>query len=1156
MREWNDQRLKGPRLGNPGDFSPGAAWGTGKTLERPMVAWVVLSLCLFVTFIGWQVSLSQLQRRGRDRFQRNVEQVTQSIQARIQGYEQVLKGAVGLFAASDDVRRDEWKQYVSLLEINERFPGIRALGYIAHVPRRGLAAFIATNRLDDAMEFNVHTGHPDATKLGTNPVHYVVQFVEPMRGNVRALGYDIASEANRREAAERARDTGEAALTARIQLVQTEDDLPAVILMLPIYRQGLSVTNTAKRRAAIQGWVYGAFVMRDLMAGLIETRDAAIDFEIFDGTRASLATLLFDADGELHALGQDRSTFQLFTPPLSVGGRSWALHFSTRPAFDAATDYAETNLLLGAGAAISLLLFGITRSLASTRHRALSLAREMTEKFRIQERAVISSNNGIFITDASEPGNPILYANPAMERIAGFGAGELRGFTLSSVLQGDRGQPDLARLEQALTEAGECRAILRSQRKDGSMFWSEVSVSPVRDEDGIVNHHVGILSDITDRKEAEEKLQEATLATTAASRAKSEFLANMSHEIRTPMNAVIGMTDLALGTELTREQRGYLGSVRNCASDLLNIIEDVLDYSRIEAGKLELLPEAFALREAVGSLVKSYSVRAAQKRLELTLRIGRQVPDAFVGDMRRLRQVLSNLVGNAIKFTETGEVSVTVTVIEVVAPGSGTPLSASVPGLRQLQVCVADTGIGVPKEKQQTIFEAFTQADTSVTRQYGGTGLGLAISANLCRLMGGRIWVESEVGKGSRFYFTANCELAQEQRGQEIDERFRSMAGQRVLVVDDHAASRAVVAELLAGWGMTPVAVGSSAEALAAACLPESGRFAAVIVEAWLSGRDGFALATELAAQKPGTSPRVILMLSSAGSSDEIRRCREAGVEFYVVKPVCEGELKDALLEPGVAPTASAPAVPGRLRVLLAEDNPVNRELANAVLKRLGHSVVNVRNGMEAVETWKSGSVDVILMDVQMPVMDGMEATTLVRRAEEGTGRRTPIIGLTAHARQDDRESGLASGMDDYVTKPIQAGELEAVLQRFAGGLHVGGGLRLHDFDPAQLLLSLGGDMTALRRLVELYQETTPPWLKQIEEALANGNGTQLAYAAHTLKGSLTQIGCASGCGLASDLEKQARAGKVNEARQTFLSLQEALGAFEESITRWRQRLV
>ena len=287
MREWNDQRLKGSRLGNPGDFSPGAAWGTGKTLERPMVAWVVLCLCLFVTFIGWQVSLSQLQRRGRDRFQRNVEQVTQSIQARIQGYEQVLKGAAGLFAASDDVRRDEWKQYVSLLEINERFPGIRALGYIAHVPRRGLAAFIATNRLDDAMEFNIHTGHPDATRLGTNPVHYVVQFVEPMRGNGRALGYDIASEANRREAAERARDTGEAALTARIQLVQTEDDLPAVILMLPIYRQGLSVTNTAKRRAAVQGWVYGAFVMRDLMAGLIETRDAAIDFEIFDGTRAT-----------------------------------------------------------------------------------------------------------------------------------------------------------------------------------------------------------------------------------------------------------------------------------------------------------------------------------------------------------------------------------------------------------------------------------------------------------------------------------------------------------------------------------------------------------------------------------------------------------------------------------------------------------------------------------------------------------------------------------------------------------------------------------------------------------------------------------------------------------------------------------------------------
>jgi CheY-like chemotaxis protein len=276
-------------------------------------------------------------------------------------------------------------------------------------------------------------------------------------------------------------------------------------------------------------------------------------------------------------------------------------------------------------------------------------------------------------------------------------------------------------------------------------------------------------------------------------------------------------------------------------------------------------------------------------------------------------------------------------------------------------------------------------------------------------------------------------------------------------------------------------------------------------------------------------------------------------VEFYVVKPVCEGELRDALLEPAVVPAPPSPVVPGRLRVLLAEDNPVNRELANAVLKRLGHSVVNVRNGMEAVETWKSGSADVVLMDVQMPVMDGMEATTLIRRAEEGTGRRTPIIGLTAHARQDDRESGLASGMDDYVTKPIQAGELDAVLQRFAGQSSVKAGSLAVDFDPAHLLLSLGGDQAALYRLVELYQETTPPWLKQIEEALANDNGTQLAYAAHTLKGSLTQIGCSVGCGLASDLEKQAREGKVNEASQTFLALQEALGAFEESIRRWQK---
>ena len=1146
VAELQRRKRSRPRLGQPADLAPGRNLGSGQALERPMVAWVVLFLCLFGTFVVWQISLSQAERRAAERFQRNVVQVTHAIRARIEAYEQVLKGAAGLFAASDAVRQDEWKDYFRAIEINERFPGMRAMGYAARVSRTGLATFTATNRLDGRPGFTVHTGDPKSPQLGTNLVHYVVQFLEPSTFNTTVLGFDLASEPNRRAAADRARDTGEASLTAGINLVQSSGDQPAVLFLLPIFRKGAPTATRDQRRLAIEGWVYGAFILRDIMAGLVDVRDAAVDFEIFDGGVVSAETLLYDDDGVCHALRQDPSTFQTFAPPLAVGGRSWAMHFSTVPAFDRATDYAQTNLLLGAGAAISLLLFSITRSLATTRLRALALAREMTEKFRIQERAVISSSNGIFITDARAAGSPVIYSNPALERIGGWEPGAMRGMAVVTLLNADPGQPELETLQHALTESAECRLILRCRRKDGAQYWSEISVSPVRDEDGLVNHHVGIVTDISERKEAEAKLHEATLAATVASRAKSEFLANMSHEIRTPMNAVIGMTDLALGTDLTREQRGYLGSVRNCASDLLNIIEDVLDYSRIEAGRLELLPEPFSLREATGSMVRAYGVRAAQKRLELTLHIAHDVPDGFVGDVRRLRQVLSNLIGNAIKFTESGEVAVSVSVESNDSQGTSSQRRC------RIQACVTDTGIGVPRDKQQSIFEAFTQADSSVTRHYGGTGLGLAISANLCRLMGGRIWVESEPGRGSRFHFTADCELAPDASATgAVTAPAVPLAGQRVLLVEDHPTNHRVVRELLDGWNLQTTVVSTAPDAIAAVRNAGSPGFAIALVEARLTGRDGFSLAAEL--MEAGAGPlRVIMMLTSPGSSDELRRCRDVGFESYVVKPVCEADLRDALVPvPEVPRSAPATTKPGGLRVLLAEDNAVNRELATAMLERLGHSVQCVRNGMEAVEAWRREPVDVVLMDVQMPVMDGMEATALIRRAEEGTGRRTPIIGLTAHAQHEDRVSGLASGMDDYVTKPIQPGELESVLQRLARpGTGEARAVR-GAFDPRTLLESLGSDTTALRRLVELYLETTPAWVAQIESALDAGNVAGLAYAAHTLKGSLTQIGSADGSRLASELERHARSGRLRESRETFASLSNTLATLEDSIRTW-----
>lgn len=1149
---------RGPR----GEFIPASGLGSAKVLERPGVAWGVLGLCLLVTFFSWQVSLSQLHHRGRERFQRHVEQVTEAIQTRMQAYEQVLKGTEGLFAASERVKRTEWHDYIQSLDINQRFPGIRALGFVARVPHENLDRFVADNRKDGLPDYKVRTGWPLAEGAGTNPVHYLVQYVEPSRGNARALGYDMATEPHRRDAAEYARDTGDAALSGKIRLVQSEDDLPAVVLLLPVYRNGMSVTNVEQRRLAIEGWVYGAFVLRDLMAGLFESRSSEIDFEIFDGSRASHASLLYDADGVLHAFAPDAAMFQTFAPPVTMAGRQWTMHFSTRPAFDAATSRSESTLLLLAGIAISFLLFAITRSLAFTRQRALGLARQMTEKFRIQERAVIASNNGIFITDAAEPGNPILYANPAMERITGCTAEEMFARTIFSIIRQESGQDSKFQtqssklntqdsLEAAMAAGEECRAVLPGLRKDGSEFWMEISVSPIRDEAGIVNHFVGIATDITDRRDAEARLQEAAVAVTAASRAKGEFLANMSHEIRTPMNAVIGMTELALGTELTREQRSYLSSVRNSARDLLTMIDDVLDFSRIEAGKFELHEEPFKLRESLGVAFKVFGVRAAEKGLEITLRFEPDVPDAFVGDVRRLRQIFNNLVGNAIKFTGAGEVSVTVS----------KAASAPKPGWCALRVCVADTGIGVPPDQQRAIFEAFTQADASVTREYGGTGLGLAISANLCRLMGGEIQVQSDGVSGSRFHFTVTIKVDAGGAARVASDGMAKLAGQRVLVVDDHLANRGLVAEMLARWGMLPVVTSNAAEALGLIGSRAPGFFSMALVDARMPERDGFALAKELDAISRG-GLRVIMMLSSPGNPDEIRRCREMHHETYLAKPIIESELLDVLIQSGVPrsaglgatpmPVAAQPVTKSKLRVLLAEDNSVNRELATTVLERMGHSVVSVWNGVEAVELWKNGAVDVVLMDIQMPLMDGMEATAAIRRAEQGTGRQVPIIGLSAHAMKTDRDSALALGMDDYLTKPLQAEDLERVMERLNTRSDKASPATANSFDAPALAKSFGGDAVALSRLIDLYLETTPPLVERMVQSLQRADAPSLAYAAHTLQGSLSQMGNASARDLAAEVETLARVGKLSEAGQMVGSLEKRLTEFEASVRNWR----
>jgi PAS domain S-box-containing protein len=1074
--------LKGPACVPEGGFvnqrfETLTAYASGVDRPRVWSAWVLwlfsMTLTLFATFY-MKTHVESLERRE---FIFASDQIQKVIDQRLKDHEFILNSGAAFLNAADQMDSAKWRNFIQNLNLETHYPGIQGVGFALRISPKEIDRHVQEIRSQGFPHYRVWPG-------GDRDTYSAIIYLEPFSGrNLRAFGYDMYSEPIRRAAMERARDQNDAALSGKVFLVQeTEKDIQAGTLMyVPIYRKGMPIKTVQERREALYGWVYSPYRMTDLMRGVLGIWDtperSRVRLQVYDGTFAFPEQILYDSQPERN---NNESAPQLVeSVQVNFNGCPWTLKFTQPVSLIFENAYLNAWLTFGNGVLISFLLFGLVRSLISSRFKAIQTARQLNmglsksnrllqtlttaqnryfidpnprelfeeflnelleitqceygfiseirkdpehqpylktfavtniawndatrayyEKYAEEglefhnletlfgavlttEKPVISNDpkndprrGGLpeghpemrsflglpfhaadefvgMIGIANRPGGfdqgvvdflkPFLATcagivqsykndrrrkaveeylveseqrirsivenvidaiitidsrgivqtfNPAAERIFGYTADDVIGKNLQNIVTEEHKNRHDTYIENYLKTGnrkiiGTTREIM-GERKDKTHFPMELSISEMRIGNEI--GFIGILRDISERKRIESELIAARQEAEKANHAKSDFLAVMSHEIRTPMNGILGMTHLVLDTDLTPEQRENLSMVNYSAESLLSLINDILDYSKIEAGKLDLDCSDFRIRQHIEETMRFLSVKANEKKVNLIHEVAADVPEVVSGDLGRIRQIVVNLVGNAIKFTEAGEVSLNVRV------------ESQSNDEVELQFAVRDTGIGISAEKQEMIFSPFIQADSSTTRQYGGTGLGLSITAQLVALMNGKIWLESEQGKGSTFYFT--CKLGVRKNDSGID------------VLKD---------------------------------LPVAGK--------------------DVPALKP-------------------------------------------------------------LRILLAEDNPVNQKLATLMLKKAGHIVIVARNGLETVEKFRSEAFNLILMDVQLPEMDGLEATRVIRESERDTGRRIPIIAMTAGAFKKDEEECLRAGMDAYISKPISRSILFNTIQR------------------------------------------------------------------------------------------------------------------------------
>lgn len=980
------------------------------------VAWFVLAISLAASLGGWFIARKHADLAARKRFDETANRIAMAVNERMALYEDVLHGAAGLYAASVSVERHEWRAYAQSISIDQRFPGMDGLGFAAYVPRQELDQFLQTTRADRTPDFQVK-------EPGTGNDFILIKYLEPETRHRGMLGRDVGASPEKRAAAELARDQDQAVITASFALMEDGSaPQPGFAMVLPVYHNNKPAKTLEERRANIEGWVYERFVTAHLMSNILQKEAASLLFKVVDCTDSAHEAVLFELDPQWqtqHPGLKPRFSSEVCLAP---GGRQWRLLFATKPAFEKTLPRGSTVMVAVGGSLLSLLLFGIAWSLSTTRERALRMATEMTTALRSSnerlehERYLLQTlmdnlPDHIYFKDSQ---SRFLRNNRAHLKIFGLhDAAEAVGKTDFDFFASEHAQQAFHDEQEVIRTGQPFTKEEKETWPDGNVTWALTTKMPLRDPTGDISGTFGISRDITDRKRAEEALRQAKEFAEEASRAKSQFLASMSHELRTPLNSIIGFSNILLknrsGT-LTASELNFLDRIQANGKHLLGLINEILDLSKIEARKVELQLAPVDLGQLVRDTLAQEEGLVRDKPVQLLAELPDQIAPLST-DAEKLKQVLINLIGNALKFTERGSVTVRV----LTNPADHRPL--------RMEVC--DTGIGIPAEKLGVIFEAFQQAEAGTARKYGGTGLGLTISQALCQMMGFRIEVSSEVGRGSTFAVVLQAvppsapEAPLLERATPVPVKATppapsppmpaALAGKLVLVIDDELDSRTLLSHMIQEAGCRAIAADSGELGLhmARELHPHL-----ITVDLMMPQMDGWQVLRAIKADPQLRGIPVAIVSVVAGEN----RGHIFGAVDVLQKPVGREELL-AVLRRNLLPPSP--------RVLVVDDDPDAQRLMLACLEDQATETRTAANGKEALEILKQFSPDIILLDLLMPVMDGMAFLDALRT--DSRYQHLPVVVVTAK-ELTVREAELLRQETYEVLK--KAGAIEEDLKR------------------------------------------------------------------------------------------------------------------------------